>query len=74
MAENIIYEEEELIEKVQNGEFSSLDYVKHHSEELYREYVAHCSENNISMTPESADIFLLWRDEQFEKALEEGNA
>lgn len=74
MDDIIIYDEEELIEKVQNGEFNALDYIKHHSEDLYSEYVVYCSDKNISMTPETADNFLEWRDEQFEKALEEGNA
>ena len=47
MAANKYYSEDELVEKIQSGEYSWLDYVNHHSEEWQNEYQAWCLENGI---------------------------
>ena len=38
MAKEKFYTEEELVEKMQNGEYGWLDYVNHHSKEWKEDY------------------------------------
>ena len=42
MAKEKFYTEEELVEKVQTGEFGWLDYINHHSQEWKQEYIVYC--------------------------------
>lgn len=64
------YSEEELIEKVQNGEYGWLDYINHHSPEWQEEYEQFCKERSLQIDEDSAEIFLEWKSEQLEE--EEG--
>ena len=67
MAANKYYSEDELGEKIQSGEYSWLDYVNHHSEEWQNEYQAWCLENEKSISVETAEEFVHYKDEQLEK-------
>ena len=67
MAANKYYSEDELVEKIQSGEYSWLDYVNHHSEEWQNEYQGWCLENEKSISVETAEEFVHYKDEQLEK-------
>ena len=67
MAANKYYSEDELVEKIQSGEYSWLDYVNHHSEEWQNEYQAWCLANEKSISVETAVEFVHYKDEQLEK-------
>ena len=67
MAANKYYSEDELVEKIQSGEYSWLDYVNHHSEEWQNEYQAWCLANAKSISVETAEEFVHYKDEQLEK-------
>ena len=67
MAANKYYSEDELVEKIQSGEYSWLDYVNHHSEEWQNEYQAWCLKNEKSISVETAEEFVHYKDEQLEK-------
>lgn len=67
MAANKYYSEDELVEKIQSGEYSWLDYVNHHSEEWQNEYQAWCLANEKSISVETAEEFVHYKDEQLEK-------
>ena len=67
MAANKYYSEDELVEKIQSDEYSWLDYVNHHSEEWQNEYQARCLENEKSISVETAEEFVHYKDEQLEK-------
>ena len=49
MAKEKYYTEEELVEKVQKGEFGWLDYVNHHSREWKQEYTVYCKSRGLSI-------------------------
>ena len=66
MAANKYYSEDELVEKMQSGEYTWLDYVNHHSEEWQEEYQAWCMANKKSITVETAEEFVHYKDEQLE--------
>ena len=67
MAANKYYSEDELVEKIQSGEYSWLDYVNHHSEEWQNEYQAWCLANEKSFSVETAEEVVHYKDEQLEK-------
>ena len=66
MANVKYYPEDELVQKVQNGEYGWLDYVNHHSPEWQEEYTAFCKERNLVVNEESAEEFVYWKGEQME--------
>lgn len=74
MATNKYYTEEVLVEKVQKGEYSWLDYVNHHSAEWQEEYTQYCMNNGLCICEESAEQFVQYKDKQLEEALERGDA
>lgn len=74
MAKEKFYSEEELIEKYQNGDFNVLDVINHHSSEMKTEYSDFCKQHGLSIDENSAEQFLDYRNEQFNKALENGDA
>jgi len=74
MAKEKFYPEETLIEKVQNGEFSWLDYINHHSREWKTEYEEYCKGRGLSIDSDSAEQFLDYKEAQLEQALENGDA
>ena len=67
MVANKYYSEDELVEKIQSGEYSWLDYVIHHSVEWQNKYQAWCLDNEKSISVETAEEFVHYKDEQLEK-------
>ena len=74
MAKEKHYTEEELVEKVQQGEFGWVDYVNHHSREWKQEYELYCKSRGLSINDRTAESFIDLKQQQLEEALENGNA
>ena len=74
MAKEKFYNEEELVEKVQTGEFGWLDYVNHHSREWKQEYAVYCKSRGLSINDETAEAYIELKQQQMEEALENGDA
>ena len=64
MANIKYYPEDELVQKVQSGEYGWLDYINHHSPEWQEEYT--CNERNLVVNEESAEDFIEWKGELVE--------
>ncbi len=60
------YPEDELVQKVQSGEYGWLDYINHHSSEWQEEYTEFCKERNLVVNEESAEDFIEWKGELIE--------
>lgn len=73
MALHKYYTEEILVEKVQKGEMGWLEYINHNSFELQEEYADYCRQHGQSIDELSAEQFVHYRDELFEKAMEAGD-
>lgn len=75
MSEVKYYTEEELVEKVQSGKFTMLDYVNHHSPEMSEDFKEYCQKKGLdSSSLLSAQSFLDEREKEFSDAMSEGNA
>ena len=74
MAQQKYYPEEELVEKMQRGEYGWLDYVNHFSAEWQEEYARYCEEKGLMVGDDSAAAFVRYKDEQLEAAMERGDA
>lgn len=59
--------EEELVEKVQSGEFGWLDYINHHSPEWQQEFTSYCQEHGLTVDEESARSFMDYKDQLLEE-------
>lgn len=70
MTEEEYYPEEVLIEKMQSGEFTWVDYVTHFSKEWKEEYNAYCLANKLCISEETAEMFVKYKDEQLEAEME----
>lgn len=66
MANIKYYPEDELVQKVQSGEYGWLDYINHHSPECQEEYTEFCNERNLVVNEESAEDFIEWKGELIE--------
>ena len=66
MANIKYYPEDELVQKVQSGEYGRLDYINHHSPEWQEEYTEFCNERNLVVNEESAEDFIEWKGELVE--------
>ena len=66
--------EDTLIEKLESGEYSWLDYVNHFSEDWREEYREYCQEHGLPSGNASAMEFVHFKDEQLEKAMAIGDA
>lgn len=66
MANIKYYPEDELVLKVQSGEYGWLDYINHHSPEWQEEYIEFCNERNLVVNEESAEDFIEWKGELVE--------
>ena len=66
MANIKYYPEDELVQKVQSGEYGWLDYINHHSPEWQEEYTELCNEMNLVVNEESAEDFIEWNGELVE--------
>lgn len=71
MANYKYYTEEELIEKVENGEFNMLDYVTCKSKEQTAEFKEYCKKHNLDISEDSALRFLDHKDAEFTKYMNE---
>lgn len=74
MAQNKYYSEDELVMKMQNGEYGWLDYVNHHSPEWQEEFESYCKEHGLCITEQNAESFVHYKNEQLEAAMENGDA
>ncbi len=72
--EHEYYSEDILIEKLESGEYTWLDYVNHFSPEWQEEYQEYCKENNLAIGDESAQEFVHHKDEQLENGMSCGDA
>lgn len=50
------------------------EYVNHHSAEWQEEYESYCLNNGLCICEESAEQFVHHKDEELEKAIENGEA
>jgi hypothetical protein len=66
--------EEVLIERVQSGEYSWLDYVCHHTKEYRTEFERYCRERFKAPTEEMAKEFVEYEQNLIDEAIAEGNA
>lgn len=66
MANIKYYPEDELVQKVQIGEYGWLDYINHHSPAWQEEYTEFCNERNLVVNEESAEDFIEWKGELVE--------
>ena len=66
MANIKYYPEDELVQKVQSGEYGWLDYINHPSPEWQEEYTEFCNERNLVVNEESAEDFIEWKGELVE--------
>lgn len=66
MANIKYYPEDELVQKVQSGEYGWLNYINHHSPEWQEEYTEFCNERNLVVNEESAEDFIEWKGELVE--------
>lgn len=73
MVENKFYPEDELVQKYLDGEFNMLDVVNHHSDEWQNEYIDYCTAYQLDISPESAELFVDFKGEEFAAALNRGD-
>lgn len=74
MAKEKFYTEEELVEKMQNGEYGWLDYVNNHSKEWKEDYKHYCESRGKAINHDSAAEFVEFKQAQLETAMEDGDA
>lgn len=74
MANEKFYTEEELVEKVQKGEFGWMDYISHYSREWQKEYELYCKSRGLSICNETAEAYIDLKQQQMDEALENGDA
>lgn len=74
MAQHTYYPEDVLIEKMESGEYSWLDYVNHFSAEWQEELVEYCREHSLEINDSAAEQFVHYKSEQLEAAMESGEA
>ena len=63
-----------LVEKIQSGEYVWLEDVNHHFFEWLEEYESYCLKKGLCICEESAEQFVHHKDEELEKAIENGEA
>lgn len=68
------YPEEVLIDYVQRGMFSWVDYVRHYSEEWRREFNEFCAERHMPINNDTALAYITFREDLLEDAMEQGHA
>ena len=74
MAKVKFYTEDELVEKMESGEYGWLDYVNHFSAEWQEELVEYCKVHSLEINDASAEQFIHYKSEQLEAAMESGEA
>lgn len=61
-----------IITKLQQGQIGFVEYVLFQSEDWRNEYVAYCIDHDFRITEESARTFSKMKDDEFQKAIENG--
>ncbi len=74
MAQTKYYPEDVLIEKMQEGQFSWLDYVNHYSQDWQEEYAQYCQSMGVEINNQTAEAFVGYKDKQLEEAMVRGDA
>lgn len=68
------YPEEILIDLVQRGVFSWVDYVLHYSEEWREEFTTFLAERGMEMNNRNALAYIAFKEDILEEAMEQGFA
>lgn len=68
------YPEETLIDLVQRGVFSWVDYVLHYSEEWREEFTTFLAERGMEMNNRNALAYIAFKEDILEEAMEQGLA
>lgn len=68
------YPEETLIDLVQRGVFSWVDYVLHYSEEWRDEFTTFLAERGMEMNNRNALAYIAFKEDILEEAMEQGLA
>lgn len=68
------YPEEKLIDLVQRGIFTWVDYVLHYSEEWHHEYTEYCNQRSMPINNNTALAYIVFREDLLEEAMIDGNA
>ena len=68
------YPEETLIDLVQRGVFSWVDYVLHYSEEWREEFTTFIAERGMEMNDKNALAYIAFKEDILEEAMEQGLA
>ena len=63
------YPEDELVQKLQSGEYGWIDYVNHHSPEWQEQYTQYCAENHLTINEESAEQFVDYLSQLMEESM-----
>ena len=69
MAKVKFYTEDELVQKMQSGEYGWLDFVNHHSQEWIDEYEEFCRSRNLMVSNSTAEQFVDHKGRQLEDAM-----
>ncbi len=67
------YAEEILIQRLQRGEISHVEFILQHSREWSEEFKGFCRKRSLPLEESSALAFIAEKDREFETAIEEGN-
>ena len=70
MEETQYLPEEELVEKVQSGEYGWLEYINHHSPEWQEEFNEYCQENGLTADEDTAKQFVDYKDRLMEESMD----
>lgn len=68
------YAEEELIDYVQRGIFSWVEYVLHYSEEWREEFTTFLAERGMELNDNNALAYIAFKEDILEEAMEQGLA
>ena len=74
MEKKTFYTEDELVQMYQDGVISLQDFIEYHLEGWLDEYIDYCESRGRNPDEETALDFLALKDEELEKAMEEGEA
>ena len=62
--------EEELVEKVQSGEYGWLEYINHHSPEWQEEFNEYCHDHGLTADEDTAKQFVDYKDRLMEESMD----
>lgn len=68
------YTEETLIDLIQRGIFSWVDYVIHYSPEWHEDYLSFCREQGVAMSNQTALAYIAFREDLLAEGMAAGNA